>query len=88
MYDLQANADKIGNPDVILTMDAGTLDYDTLWTTSSLRGVVDARWNVETLQQTVHSGDGGGIAPETFDIVRHILDRFNNSATGRVVEEF
>ena len=38
---------------------------------------------VETLAEGVHSGDASGIVPDTFRIARHLLDRLEDSATGR-----
>lgn len=35
-----------------------------------------------------HSGEVGGIVPETFRIVRALLDRIDDPKTGQVVEEF
>lgn len=34
-----------------------------------------------------HSGEVGGVVPETFRIMRQLLDRLDNSATGEVMEE-
>jgi acetylornithine deacetylase/succinyl-diaminopimelate desuccinylase-like protein len=36
---LEAAKDVIGAPDCCFCMDSGTLDYEQLWITSSLRGV-------------------------------------------------
>lgn len=68
--------------------DAGGLDYKSLWLCSSLRGLVAGVVKVEVMEKGIHSGIGGGIAPESFDIVRNILDRLNNSTTGEVVKDF
>jgi hypothetical protein len=35
-----------------------------------------------------HSGEVGGIVPETFRIVRELLDRIDDSHTGKVAEKF
>ena len=35
-----------------------------------------------------HSGEVGGIVPETFRIVRALLDRIDDPQTGKVVEVF
>ena len=42
---------------------------------------------VECGKAAYHSGEVGGIVPETFRIVRQLLDRLDNSATGQVCEE-
>ena len=55
--------------------------------TSSLRGVVVATLSVEAAKQGYHSGETGGIIPETFRILRKLLDRLDDSETGKVTEE-
>lgn len=35
-----------------------------------------------------HSGEVGGIVPETFRIVRNLIDRIDDSKTGKVTSEF
>lgn len=35
-----------------------------------------------------HSGEVGGIVPETFRILREILDRIDDTKTGRVCDLF
>jgi len=37
---------------------------------------------VKILKESVHSGDASGIVPETFRIVRKILDRIDCVETG------
>ncbi len=80
--------DRIGVPDVMFCLDSGCLTYDTLWITTSLRGCVIVDFKVETMKEAVHSGSGGGIAPDTLMILRNILDRIENSSTGEVHKDF
>lgn len=51
-------------------MDSGALDFDTLWTTSSLRGICIIDVKVSGSKIGYHSGECGGIIPETFRVVR------------------
>lgn len=85
---LEVAKEMIGTPDVVFCMDSGAFDYSTLWTTSSLRGGITAILNVEAGKQGYHSGEVGGIIPETFRIVRTLLDRVDNSSTGICSEPF
>ena len=78
----------IQNIDVCFCMDSGCLDYKQLWYTSSLRGVAAVDLKVECGQTGYHSGEVGGIVPETFRIYRQLLDRIDNSETGLVHKEF
>lgn len=78
----------IGQIDVCLCMDSGAMDYDQLWMTSSLRGCALVDFNVWAGQDGYHSGEVGGIVPETFRIVRQLLDRIDDSKTGKVIDQF
>jgi hypothetical protein len=40
------------------------------------------------LKEGVHSGDAGGIVPESFRIARHLMDRIDDPKTGKVVDAF
>lgn len=72
----------IGAPDYMFCMDSGAFDYNQLWCTSSLRGVNIVELTVEFGKSGYHSGEVGGIIPETFRIIRTLLDRVDSSATG------
>lgn len=45
-------------------------------------------FKVKVLKEGVHSGDAGGIVPETFRIARILLDRIEDSKTGTVIDAF
>jgi acetylornithine deacetylase/succinyl-diaminopimelate desuccinylase-like protein len=78
----------IGKPDAMLCMDSGALDYEQLWLTSSLRGICIVDLTVEAGTAGYHSGEVGGVVPETFRIVRQLLNRLDDPVTGNVTEEF
>ena len=77
-------ADRVGTPDLVVCLDSGCGNYDQLWVTTSLRGLVGGVLTVEVLTEGVHSGDGGGIVPDSFRLARHLLDRVEDAATGAV----
>jgi len=79
--------ESIGTPDVCFCMDSGAFDYDSLWMTSSLRGICIIDATIECGAAGYHSGEVGGIVPETFRIVRTLLDRLDDKATGEVIAE-
>lgn len=85
---LDISRDYIGKPDCLFCMDSGVLDYEQLWITSSLRGVAMVDFKVECAKGGFHSGEVGGIVPETFRIVRALLDRIDDTQTGKVVSAF
>jgi acetylornithine deacetylase/succinyl-diaminopimelate desuccinylase-like protein len=78
-------ADLIGTPNLIVCLDSGAGNYDQLWSTTSLRGVVGTALRVEVLREGVHSGDGSGIIPSSFRIARQLLSRLEDESTGRVL---
>ena len=88
-FDLPAIIDalgpRLGNVSLVVCLDSGAGNYDQLWLTSSLRGVVSGVLRVEILTEGVHSGDAGGVVPSSFRILRQVLDRLEDSATGRLL---
>jgi acetylornithine deacetylase/succinyl-diaminopimelate desuccinylase-like protein len=87
-YDLpayiEALAPRIGKPSLIVCLDSGCANYDQLWLTTSLRGLIAGNLRVEILKEGVHSGDASGIVPSSFRILRQLLSRIDDEATGRV----
>lgn len=43
---------------------------------------------VKVLNEKVGSGDAGGIVPDTFTILRNLLNRVEDSATGDIIDDF
>jgi hypothetical protein len=68
-------------------MDSGAFDYEQLWMTSSLRGICILDVNIQIGINGYHSGEVGGIVPETFRVLRQILDRLDDPKTGKVIDE-
>jgi acetylornithine deacetylase/succinyl-diaminopimelate desuccinylase-like protein len=73
---------RIGTPSLVVCLDSGCGNYDQLWSTTSLRGLVVGTLEIDILREGVHSGDGSGVVASTFRIARHLLDRLEDSATG------
>jgi hypothetical protein len=40
---------------------------------------------VDVLTEGVHSGDASGVVPSSFRVLRQVLDRLEDSATGRLL---
>lgn len=77
-------AERIGRPSLIVCLDSGCGDYERLWLTTSLRGLVGGILEVEVLEEGVHSGDASGIVPSSFRIARLLLDRLEDAASGAI----
>ena len=77
--------DRIGTPSLVICLDSGCGNYDQLWCTTSLRGIVAGNLEVRVLDEGVHSGDASGIVPSSFRILRQLLDRIDDSTTGTIL---
>ncbi|MBI5514884.1 MAG: M20 family metallopeptidase [Deltaproteobacteria bacterium] len=75
---------RIGEPSLVVCLDSGCATYDTLWLTTSLRGLVAGNLRVEVLTEGVHSGDASGIVPSSFRVLRELLARVDDPGTGEV----
>ena len=90
-HDLPAYIDalrpRLGQVGLVVCLDSGAGNYDQLWLTTSLRGMVSGVLKVEILTEGIHSGDASGLVPSSFRILRHVLDRLEDSASGRLLPE-
>ncbi len=76
---------KLGDPSLVVCLDSGCGDYDRMWLTTSLRGLMAGALRVEVLTEGVHSGDASGIVPSSFRILRRLIDRIEDPDTGAVL---
>jgi acetylornithine deacetylase/succinyl-diaminopimelate desuccinylase-like protein len=87
-YDLPAYLDalaaRMGDVQLVIALDSGAGDYERVWVTTSLRGLVNGTLKVGMLTEGVHSGDAGGVVPSSFRVARQLLDRIDDSGTGVV----
>jgi len=82
---LDALGETIGDPSLVICLDAECGNYDQVWCTTSLRGNLTGRLRVRVLTEGVHSGMATGIAPTPFRIVSQLLARVENPVTGEVL---
>lgn len=82
---IDALRDRLGDVGLVICLDSGAGNYDQLWLTNSLRGMVSGVLKVEVLTEGVHSGDASGLVPSSFRIMRQVLERLEDSATGRLL---
>lgn len=80
--------ERIGNPSVFFCLDSGTLDYERIWVTNSLRGMLAATVRVDVLTEGIHSGDASGVVPSPFRILRQLLSRIEDELTGEIHQDF
>src|SRR5204863_825317 len=87
-YDLPAYiehlAPRIGDLSLVICLDSGCANYDQLWVTTSLRGLVIGTLEVSLLTEGVHSGAGTGVIAASERVARLLIDRLEDSHTGQI----
>lgn len=76
---------RLGDVGLVVCLDSGAGNYEQLWLTTSLRGMAAGTLKVEVLTEGVHSGDASGLVPSSFRVLRQVLDRLEDAATGRLL---
>ncbi len=84
---LEALGDMIGDPSLVVCLDAECGNYDQVWCTTSLRGNLTGTLRVKVLTEGVHSGMATGIAPTAFRVASQLLARIENPVTGDLLLE-
>lgn len=72
------------NVNLIVCLDSGCEDWDKLWLTKSLRGLVNGVLRVDTIKDGVHSGDASGIVPSSFRILNQLIARLEDPVKGEI----
>jgi len=85
-YYLEQKKDIVGTPSLVCCLDSGCHNYKQLWSTTSLRGLMMAYLRVDVLTEAVHSGQASGLVPSSFRVLRQLLDRIEDSKTGKLHE--
>jgi len=80
-------SERIGSPAVLICMDSGCGNYEQLWITNTLRGMMALDFKIKIINEGVHSGDGSGVVPDTFRILRQLLERIESTETGELIKE-
>ena len=78
-------SEQLGKPELVICLDSGCGNYDQLWSTTSLRGLVGGELKVEVLDEGIHSGDISGIVPSSFRILRQLIDRIEDPISGQIL---
>jgi len=79
---LEALGERIGDPSLVVCLDAECGNYEQVWCTTSLRGNLVGTLRIRVLTEGVHSGMATGIAPTPFRILEQLLARLENPVTG------
>jgi acetylornithine deacetylase/succinyl-diaminopimelate desuccinylase-like protein len=84
---LRALGEKLGQPSLVVCLDAEAGNYDQVWCTTSLRGNLVGELRVRMLTEGVHSGMGTGIAATPFRVAQQLLARLENPVNGDILIE-
>ena len=82
---IDALKDRLGSPSLVICLDSGCGNYQQLWITASLRGLLSGNLTISTLTEGVHSGAASGIVPSTFRVLRQLLSRREDEKTGAII---
>jgi len=82
---IEALEKRIGDVSLVICLDSGCGNYDQLWSTTSLRGLIGGNLIVETISEGVHSGDASGIVASSFRVLRSVLSRLEDETTGKIL---
>ena len=83
-YYIDHLAERIGHPSLVVCLDAECGNYDQLWCTTTLRGNLVGTLRARVVREGVHSGGASGIVPSSFRVIRQLLDRVEDPATGNI----
>ncbi len=86
-YYIDELKDRIGEPSLVVCLDSGAGNFDQLWLTVSLRGMVSGTLRAEVLTEGVHSGYASGAVPSSFRVLRQLISRLEDQETGRILPE-
>ena len=84
---LKALGETLGQPSLVVCLDAEAGNYDQVWCTTSLRGNLVGELRVRMLTEGVHSGMGTGIAATPFRVAQQLLARLENPVNGDILIE-
>jgi acetylornithine deacetylase/succinyl-diaminopimelate desuccinylase-like protein len=85
---MAALGERIGKPGLVMALDSTCGNYEQLWLTTSLRGMLIGELRVDVLEEGVHSGVAGGIVASSFRILRQLLSRLENPESGAITPAF
>ena len=87
MDDIADLEDRIGEPNLIVCLDSGTIDYNYWSMTSTLRGQIKFKMTAEAVKTSVHSGLGSGIVPDMYRVLTDRLATIEDPKTGMMIQE-
>jgi len=78
---------RIGDVSLVVCLDSGAGDYERMWCTTSLRGMIAGDLKVQVTTQGVHSGGASGVVPSSMRVIRQLLNRVEEAETGHLIPD-
>ncbi len=72
----------------MVCLDSGAGNYEQMWLTVSLRGMTAGTLRCDVLREGVHSGYASGVVPSSFRVLRQLLSRIEDEATGQILPDY
>lgn len=83
---LEVLKNELSDVRLLIALDSSIADYERLWVCTSFRGMAQANLRVSVLNKAVHSGRAAGLVPDSFMVMRELLNRIEDSRNGEILE--
>jgi acetylornithine deacetylase/succinyl-diaminopimelate desuccinylase-like protein len=88
IYYIKNYKQDLGKPDVIICLDCSAYTEETLTVTNSLRGCLNFDLTATVGTNDCHSGMGGGVIPNAFQILTNLIGRVQDLKTQNLHPDF
>lgn len=83
-YFLSKLKEKFGQPKFFIILDNHCGDYEHVWLSTSVRGVISGTLRVQSMHYGVHSGTYSGMVPDPLAIAQGLVSRLHDPMSGFV----
>ena len=83
-YFLGKLKEKFGQPKFFIILDNHCGDYEHVWLSTSVRGVISGTLRVQSMHYGVHSGTYSGMVPDPFAVAQGLIARLHDPMSGFV----
>lgn len=83
-YFLEKLKERFGQPKFFIILDNHCGDYDHVWLSTSVRGVISGTLRIQSMHYGVHSGTYSGMVPDPFAIAQGLINRLHDPMSGFV----
>lgn len=83
-YFLKKLKNRFGDPKYFIVLDNHCGDYEHLWLSTSVRGIISGTLRVQSMYHGVHSGTYSGMVPDPFSVAQALIARLHDPVSGFV----